>query len=138
MGVQKISMLIPPVLSAAAVSSSNRDTDWNHCFLPTAMALLVGATSVEGDDVLVKASIDNIHVQCSSSLEDTTVNIEKGPQVQQQEDELPTKDEPFPQDEASEIESQQFTVRAVFVGCVLGGLISASKCVQHPLDPLFS
>lgn len=38
-----------------------------------------------------------------------------------------TNDEPFPEDPDGEIETQQFTVRAVLVGCILGGLIAASK-----------
>ena len=38
-----------------------------------------------------------------------------------------SNDEPFPEDPDGEIETQQFTVRAVLVGCLLGGLIAASK-----------
>lgn len=40
-------------------------------------------------------------------------------------------DDPFPAD-PNALPEQQFTFRAVFVGCVLGAVISASKCVsQH-------
>jgi len=37
-----------------------------------------------------------------------------------------SSDEPFPVDPDAE-EEQQFTVRAVLVGCILGGVIAASK-----------
>jgi hypothetical protein len=39
---------------------------------------------------------------------------------------LLSSDEPFPDDPDAE-EEQQFTVRAVLVGCILGGVIAASK-----------
>ena len=38
-------------------------------------------------------------------------------------------DTPFPLDPDAP-EEQQFTFRAVFVGCALGAVISASKCVS--------
>lgn len=38
-----------------------------------------------------------------------------------------TNNDPFPEDPDGEPELQQFTFRAVFVGCVLGGVIAASK-----------
>lgn len=37
-------------------------------------------------------------------------------------------DDPFPAD-PNALPEQQFTFRAVFVGCALGAVISASKCV---------
>jgi hypothetical protein len=36
-------------------------------------------------------------------------------------------EDPFPVDEDAEQEDHQFTFRAVFVGCILGGVIAASK-----------
>lgn len=40
---------------------------------------------------------------------------------------------PFPINPDDPIETQQFTFRAVFVGCLLGAVISASKYVSCPL-----
>lgn len=34
---------------------------------------------------------------------------------------------PFPELPGTQLETQQFTIRAVLVGCMLGGVISASK-----------
>lgn len=39
-------------------------------------------------------------------------------------------EEQFPIDPNAEPELQQFTFRAVFVGCCLGGVIAASKCAE--------
>lgn len=40
---------------------------------------------------------------------------------------MDSHDEQFPDDEEGEVETQQLTVRAVLVGCILGGVIAASK-----------
>lgn len=40
---------------------------------------------------------------------------------------LLSHEEQFPEDPDGEVETQQFTSRAVLVGCILGGVIAASK-----------
>jgi len=66
---------------------------------------------------------------------DRSVSIEKGELVKtheaEAEDELNafSHEYPFPEDPNAEPEPQQFTVRAVLVGCLLGGIIAASKYV---------
>jgi hypothetical protein len=46
-------------------------------------------------------------------------------------------DDPFPESPDAPVEDQQLTVRAVLVGCILGGIIAASNIylglkVSHP------
>jgi hypothetical protein len=48
-------------------------------------------------------------------------------------------DDPFPESPDAPIEDQQLTVRAVLVGCILGGIIAASNIylglkVSYPSD----
>lgn len=67
-----------------------------------------------------------------SSSQDPMSNLEKGEASDTTEgdvDELDSfsHEHPFPELPNSEIETQQFTFRAVLVGCLLGGVISASK-----------
>lgn len=66
---------------------------------------------------------------------DPSVRAEKGETInvtnREDDDEddslILTHEEQFPIDPNVEDEPQQFTVRAVFVGCCLGGVIAASK-----------
>lgn len=44
--------------------------------------------------------------------------------------EILSHEEQFPLDPNAEEETQQLTFRAVFVGCVLGGIIAASKYIE--------
>lgn len=41
-------------------------------------------------------------------------------------------DDPFPESPDAPVEEQQLTVRAVLVGCILGGIIAASNIYTHP------
>jgi hypothetical protein len=67
------------------------------------------------------------------SSSDPSVFAEKGDLVQIREDEQQDEhidfghEEQFPIDPNVEEEEHQFTFRAVFVGCCLGGVIAASK-----------
>lgn len=66
-----------------------------------------------------------------SSLE-PSVTMEKGELREVQEDEEDeiealSHEHPFPALPGEELETQQFTVRAVLVGCILGAVISASN-----------
>ena len=69
---------------------------------------------------------------------DRNVSVEKGELIQthetEAEDELNafSHEYPFPEDPNAEPELQQFTIRAVLVGCILGGVIAASKYVTRP------
>ena len=80
----------------------------------------------------------------SGSSSDPSLNVEKGEKnyVQEQKELLTATrttsnsegeilllphTEQFPEDPDAEEETQQFTVRAVLVGCILGGVIAASK-----------
>ena len=63
-------------------------------------------------------------VEKSPSREDTLTSEHEG---EIEEHLLLPHDEQFPPDENEELETQQFTFRAVFVGCCLGGVIAASK-----------
>lgn len=78
-----------------------------------------------------------------TSSSDPSVQAEKGEvfDVQDREAEddnedvtvFLTHEEQFPIDPDAEEETQQFTIRAVFVGCCLGGVIAASKYVQDTM-----
>ena len=72
----------------------------------------------------------------SRSASDPSIRAEKGEYVDiaNREKDTEDEDEPFlsheeqfPIDPNAEEELQQFTFRAVFVGCILGGVIAASK-----------
>lgn len=93
--------------------------------------LALGPTSYELQEQTI-SSIDNSNKtsedKSSESIEkgnDFSYEINRVPSVEEGEV-LMASDEPFPQDPNAE-EEQQFTVRAVLVGCVLGGVIAASK-----------
>jgi len=64
--------------------------------------------------------------------DDAQDSLERGEviEVDESKDEDPlmlSSSDPFPEDPSAEVETQQFTVRAVLVGCILGGVIAASK-----------
>lgn len=68
----------------------------------------------------------------SSSSRDHGSSMEKGEVSTATADEVEELDafsheHPFPELPGTQVESHQFTVRAVLVGCILGGVISASK-----------
>ena len=78
--------------------------------------------------------------EADSSPGDSSTNVEKGSLrvddarkssviIGDEEIEFLSHEAPFPEDEAAEKETQQFTFRAVAVGCILGGVIAASKQV---------
>ena len=63
----------------------------------------------------------------SSEVQESTIRyIEKAGEA---EHILLSHEEQFPEDPNADLETQQFTVRAVVVGCLLGGVIAASKYV---------
>jgi hypothetical protein len=78
-----------------------------------------------------KSMIANISKDSKSTSSDPSIREEKGEAavVDATEDDhlLLSHEEQFPEDPNGEVETQQFTVRAVLVGCVLGGVIAASK-----------
>lgn len=84
----------------------------------------------------------NIEKDRDSGSNDPPSIIEKGEfaQTEQEVDddrvEFLSHEDPFPIIEGLPIETHQFTLRAVFVGCCLGGVIAASKYVY--LRPIFS
>ena len=94
-----------------------------------------GAIGAGSTTTLTDATIRNIIKGEKTSSHDPSVNVEKG-EVTTVEDEdqiIPIlyHDEQFPIDPDEELETQQFTVRAVLVGCLLGGVIAASKYVAR-------
>lgn len=90
-----------------------------------------------GSNDLVGATIDYIEKDRSDSNpseEDRSINVEKGEIIihNHEEDEedttyLLSHEDQFPIDPNEEPETQQFTIRAVLVGCILGGVIAASN-----------
>lgn len=95
----------------------------------------VGPT--DGNQHVLDMTIEGIHKDDSkpSSSRDSGVQVEKGvveTLTTEVDDELDafSHEHPFPPMLDAEPETQQFTFRAVFVGCVLGAVISASKYVQ--------
>ena len=66
---------------------------------------------------------------------DPSVSVEKGEQIRitdheedaEEDEPILTHEEQFPIDPSIPDEPYQFTVRAVVVGCILGGVIAASK-----------
>lgn len=84
------------------------------------------------------AAVDRMTVESiakdenKGSSEDPSLNLEKGQLVTEEEDDEDEIDaysheHPFPPMASAELETQQLTIRAVLVGCLLGGVISASK-----------
>ena len=88
-----------------------------------------------GNDELNLMTVEGIAKDDSKpSSHDPSISLEKG-EVYEQEHEISPEEEvsalsheyPFPILADEEPELQQFTFRAVFVGCLLGAVISASK-----------
>ena len=92
-----------------------------------------GAIGTGSTTTLTDATIRNIIKGEKTTSNDPSVNVEKGEVVTVEDDDqaIPIlyHDEQFPIDPNEELETQQFTVRAVLVGCLLGGVIAASKYV---------
>lgn len=95
--------------------------------ISTGGAAGISSTSSE----LTDATIQCINEKPASN--DPSINVEKGEVTNVENNEIDTlllsHEEQFPIDPNEEQETQQFTFRAVFVGCVLGGVIAASKSV---------
>jgi hypothetical protein len=93
----------------------------------------IGISSVSNN--LAESTIESIERDQKSSSEEPEISVEKGgfletsTRVDTQEEiaHLLSNEDPFPEDPDAEIETQQFTFRAVLVGCILGGVIAASK-----------
>lgn len=72
----------------------------------------------------------------SSDSNSASLRVEKGMEVIEEKSESEEEnyemshEHPFPIDPDAEVETQQLTFRAVFVGCCLGGVIAASKYVH--------
>lgn len=113
-------------------------TDTGGAIGTQAMAAAL-ATSCELDDKYVLEALKR-DGSYSSSQQTTTdgprqrvPNVEKGDisEFQVEEDvKLLSHEDPFPEDPSAQLETRQFTFRAVFVGCLLGGVIAASKSVK--------
>lgn len=96
-------------------------------------AMGIGSESYEVESSTVhEIEKDTLGREASSS--DPSVQAEKGDIIDVNEDETDenenlnlSHEEQFPIDPNAEEETHQFTVRAVFVGCCLGGVIAASK-----------
>ena len=89
------------------------------------------ATGTENTD-LTQATIHNLEKDEKLGSEDPSLTIENGEVVSTDDNDdsvqLLSHLEQFPVDfENEELETQQLTFRAIFVGCVLGGVIAASK-----------
>ena len=90
-----------------------------------------GAVGISaGSTDLTDSTIESIAKDSRSGSSDPGVVIEKG-EVTDDLGLLLPHDEQFPEDPDGEIETQQFTFRAVFVGCILGAVIAASKYGLH-------
>jgi hypothetical protein len=93
----------------------------------------IGISSISNN--LAKSTIESIERDQKSSLEEPEISVEKGEllvtsnrlDTQEEIAHLLSNEDPFPEDADAEIEAQQFTFRAVLVGCILGGVIAASK-----------
>jgi hypothetical protein len=103
----------------------------------------IGTSSASQD--LTNYTIKYIEKDVKHELSDPIVSVEKGEAISEtavssESDEneeathLLSHEDPFPIDPNEEPELQQFTFRAVFVGCVLGGIIAASKFVLSVLS----
>jgi len=91
-------------------------------------AIGISSTSTEVE----LATAEEIEKDSHSGSNDPSLTTEKG-EVRviaadsDQDHILLSHEEQFPDDPDGEIETQQFTFRAVLVGCILGGVIAASK-----------
>ena len=89
----------------------------------------IGISSASSE--LMDATIQYINEKLASN--DTSTNVEKCEVTNFEYEEINTlllsHEDPFPIGPNEEPETQQFTFRTVFIGCVLGGVIAASKSV---------
>jgi hypothetical protein len=101
-------------------------------------------------DGLAQSTINSIEKEpIESSSKESDIGVEKGAAIalansvsvdsgdnEEEATYLLSHEEPFPLDPDAEEETHQFTIRAVLVGCLLGGVIAASKyvfyLVHHP------
>ena len=94
-----------------------------------------GAIGTGSTSTLTDATINNIIKGEKTGSSDPSINVEKGDivTVDDADETIPilSHEEQFPIDPDEELETQQFTVRAVLVGCILGGVIAASKYVSR-------
>ena len=102
------------------------------------MSTIGGAVGISSTtDQLTESTIKAIDQKSESSSKDPSTIVEKGEviEVDNVEDDtlLLSHEEQFPIDPNEELETQQFTFRAVLVGCILGGVIAASKYVLYLL-----
>lgn len=94
----------------------------------------VGIASASQD--VTDSTIHYIDKDTKSASTEPSINVEKGEVVTVEPEEedtlLLSHEEQFPIDPNADLETQQFTVRAVLVGCILGGVIAASKYTVKP------
>lgn len=92
-----------------------------------------GALGTETNAQLATLTADNIIHEKSHKYDsdDPSASVENGdvyPSGSDKDDAgFLSHEEQFPEDPNAEPETQQFTARAVIVGCILGGIIAASK-----------
>jgi hypothetical protein len=92
-----------------------------------------GALGTETDLHLATLTADNIVHEKTDKYDsdDPSTSVENGDVYPLENDKDDTgflsHEEQFPEDPNAELETQQFTARAVIVGCILGGVIAASK-----------
>jgi len=104
-------------------------------FHPLTMSNDGGAVGpTEGSQHVLDMTIKSIQKDDSNpTSREESISMEKGQVVNTRAEELDddldafSHEHPFPQLPDAEPETQQFTFRAVFVGCILGAVISASK-----------
>lgn len=91
------------------------------------------STGIELDD-LEKNDTHSAYGTSKSEANDRSTEVEKGEvfgadahRHTNNNLDLDPYDDQLPIDEHAPIETQQFTVRAVLVGCILGAVIAASK-----------
>ena len=83
---------------------------------------------------VAKSTANSIDRDNKSTSIDPSISEEKGEVIDVDTSEhanfLLSHEEQFPEDPDGELETQQFTFRAVLVGSILGGVIAASKYVS--------
>ncbi|KKY18358.1 putative oligopeptide transporter [Phaeomoniella chlamydospora] len=83
------------------------------------------------DEGVAKATVASMNDTSPISSSDPNIAEEKGEVVSVRRMSVATSEystgDPFPEDPDSQEEAQQFTVRAVLVGCILGGVIAAAN-----------
>ena len=99
------------------------------------MATIGGAVGISStSDDVVDYTVHNIEKDSRDASTDPSIAAEKGEvvdirRIDSKVDDslLLSHEEQFPIDPDEIFEEQQFTARAVIVGCMLGGVIAASK-----------